>query len=416
MTVDGTLDMDNSCLDGDDGICHCQFCVVMDMDTQRDGDRTPYLPDDLFDFKGQCTPVGIAEYDTIRPCLLSRRDRREGVFLVSLKTIEEVLGVEDDFGHVLLEKGDGFDDQFHIFFQRNIHRNEGVDVPRLADKGYHLCLCINEGADVGVLFRCNPLPRRAPKGHDLCGGKRDVVDFVKVLDIPGIGTGPSSFDVVNAQLIKLLRDPQLVFNGEGDILRLGSIPQGSIVDLYLHYPFPLSNSKASWRDRTASSVYLASMIQEILISEVLIILMLIPSFARVLNILEATPEWLLIPTPTIETLAISSSAMTSLAPNSFATDWAIFRDVGKSSLEMVKAILASPSSRLEVWMIMSTMMFALLMASKKVAAMPGLSGTLAISILAWFVSYVTPDTTTCSISTSSSQTMVPSLSLNDERT
>jgi len=61
----------------------------------------------------------------------------------------------------------------------------------------------------------------------------------------------------------------------------------------------------------ANSVYFDSITQEILISEVLIIMMLIPSFASAPNMVEATPEWLLIPIPTMDTLAIFSSVLIS---------------------------------------------------------------------------------------------------------
>src|SRR5206468_877027 len=59
-----------------------------------------------------------------------------------------------------------------------------------------------------------------------------------------------------------------------------------------HRVAPLPTSKASWRARTASSVYLSSMTHEMAISEVEIIWMLMPSLARVVNIREATPAWL----------------------------------------------------------------------------------------------------------------------------
>src|SRR5439155_12417228 len=67
-----------------------------------------------------------------------------------------------------------------------------------------------------------------------------------------------------------------------------------------HRVAPLPTSKASWRARTASSVYLSSMTHEMAISEVEIIWMLMPSLARVVNIREATPAWLRMPTPRSE--------------------------------------------------------------------------------------------------------------------
>ena len=56
------------------------------------------------------------------------------------------------------------------------------------------------------------------------------------------------------------------------------------------------------------------MTQEMAISEVEIIWMLMPSRARAENIRAATPAWLRMPTPTMETLATRSSCTTPWAP------------------------------------------------------------------------------------------------------
>src|SRR5262249_51923275 len=74
------------------------------------------------------------------------------------------------------------------------------------------------------------------------------------------------------------------------------------------------SSKASWRARTASSVYLSSITHDTAISDVEIIWMLMRSRDSVWNIRAATPEWLRMPTPTIETLATRSSWVTPSAP------------------------------------------------------------------------------------------------------
>ena len=74
------------------------------------------------------------------------------------------------------------------------------------------------------------------------------------------------------------------------------------------------SSKASCSARTASSVYLSSMTQETAISDVEIIWMLMPSADSASNMRAATPEWLRMPTPTMETLATRSSATTPSAP------------------------------------------------------------------------------------------------------
>src|SRR5205823_1484672 len=63
------------------------------------------------------------------------------------------------------------------------------------------------------------------------------------------------------------------------------------------------SSNVSCRERTASSAYLSSITQDTAISEVEIIWMLMPSLESAANMRAATPEWLRMPTPTMETLA-----------------------------------------------------------------------------------------------------------------
>ncbi len=67
-----------------------------------------------------------------------------------------------------------------------------------------------------------------------------------------------------------------------------------------------SSPNALCSARTASSMYFSSITTEILISEVEIIWMLMPSSARVRNILLAMPAWVRMPTPTMDTLQILS--------------------------------------------------------------------------------------------------------------
>jgi hypothetical protein len=57
------------------------------------------------------------------------------------------------------------------------------------------------------------------------------------------------------------------------------------------------------------------MTQDILISDVLIMVMLMFSFARTLNIFWATPAWFRIPTPTMDTLAMFSSPEDFFSPD-----------------------------------------------------------------------------------------------------
>src|SRR3989344_4206982 len=82
-----------------------------------------------------------------------------------------------------------------------------------------------------------------------------------------------------------------------------------------HQALASSRPKALCSARTASSMYFSSMTTEVLISEVVIIWMLMPSSDRVLNMVEAMPTWLRMPMPTMETLQILGSPTISRAPS-----------------------------------------------------------------------------------------------------
>jgi len=123
-----------------------------------------------------------------------------------------------------------------------------------------------------------------------------------------------------------------------------------------------------------------------------------PSFARVENILAATPEWLFIPTPTMDTFAMCSSPKTLSAPILLATLRLISIAWRKSALGTVKVTSVRPSA-LVFWMIISTTMPTSPIGLKIWAAIPGRSGTLVMVMRASFLSQVTAATITLSIDT-----------------
>ena len=113
------------------------------------------------------------------------------------------------------------------------------------------------------------------------------------------------------------------------------------------------------------------------ISLVLIARMLMPSPARSVNILAATPACERMPRPTIDTFTMSESYSTRDAPMVFAwpsmssrtRDRSVFGTVNVTSVES----LSSPRDGL--WMIMSTETFSFASAPKSEATAPGRSGT-----------------------------------------
>ena len=143
--------------------------------------------------------------------------------------------------------------------------------------------------------------------------------------------------------------------------------------------------------------------------------MLTPSLESTANIRAATPEWLRMPTPTIEILATRSLNWTPSAPTRRATSSSAATERARSPRGSVNDMSVKPS-RLMFCTIMSTTMFWSATAPKTWAATPGRSGTRRIETFAWLRSWVTLVTTASSIPLSSLVTSVPGSALKVERT
>src|SRR5262249_13710430 len=168
-------------------------------------------------------------------------------------------------------------------------------------------------------------PARRAEGSELRVAELQAARGAEKFLVARVRSGPPTLDVVDAEVVEALDHAHLVVEREGDVLRLRAVAQGGVVGLDLSLCGHVM--KASCSARTASSVYFSSMTTEILISEVEIIWMLIPSRASTSNIRDATPACVRMPMPTIEIFAMSSSPTTPRAPISRAvgsTTWRAF--------------------------------------------------------------------------------------------
>ena len=164
-----------------------------------------------------------------------------------------------------------------------------------------------EGGQVGIVVRGALGVVGGAKGHQHRVGQLQLAGPLEELLIAGVGAGPTAFDVGNPQAVQLAGHLEFVFWGEDESLGLGAVPEGGVVKLDdrgvgrpdVSYQTTSSGlgvtarssarPKASCRARTANSVYFSSITQEILISLVLMVRMLMFSAARAPNILVATP-------------------------------------------------------------------------------------------------------------------------------
>src|SRR5437870_33301 len=255
-----------------------------------------------------------------------------------------------------------------------------LEVPGLADDGDHRRLGAETEAEVAVVGGLHARAAGRAEGRHLRVLQPEALDGAEELLVARVRARPAALDVVDAEVVEPLGDAQLVLEREGDVLGLRPVAQRRVVDLdppHGRVPgagvggFPI---KASCSARTASSVYLASMTTEILISEVEIIWMLIPSLESTSNMRDAMPACVRIPMPTIDTLATSSWPATPCAQISRAVASRSPFALSKSPRDTVKVRSVVPSA-LAFWMIMSTTMLARAIGPKTRAASPGRSGT-----------------------------------------
>jgi hypothetical protein len=141
-----------------------------------------------------------------------------------------VLGVVDHFFAVVLQIGDGLGDELQVFFFGDAERaGNGVQVPALAEDGDHGRAGFDQRLHTAVLF-----DRVAGEARGAEGGELGVLQIQfglrageEVL-VLGIGAGPAAFDIVDAQLVELLRDEEFVVDGERDGFALRAVAESGV--------------------------------------------------------------------------------------------------------------------------------------------------------------------------------------------
>src|SRR2546426_3425738 len=357
-----------------------QLAVVVAVDAERGRDRGPGRIHAGPDRGRQGAAARVAQADEGRARGRRGAHARERVVAVGRQAVEEVLGVEDDLVDPLAEEGDGVVDDLQVLRERDAQVLAHVEVPRLADDGDHRRLGAETEVEVAVVGGLHARPAGRTEGGHLRVLQTEALDGAEELLVARVRARPAALDVMDAEVVEPLGDAQLVLEREGDVLGLRPVAQRRVVELDAPHGrvpgagvggFPI---KASCSARTASSVYLASMTTEILISEVEIIWMLIPSLESTSNMRDAMPACVRIPMPTIDTLATSSWPATPCAPISRAVASRSPFALSKSPRDTVKVRSVVPSA-LAFWMIMSTTMLARAIGPKTRAASPGRSGT-----------------------------------------
>src|SRR5213593_21147 len=374
--VDRALHLHAAVRDALDRVRDRQLAVVVAVDAEHGRDRGPGRVHAGPDRGRQRAAARVAQADEGRARVGRGAHARERVVAVGRQAVEEVLGVEDDLVGPLAEVGDGVVDDLQVLRERDAQVLAHVEVPGLADDGDHRRLGAETEGQVAVVGGLHARAAGRAEGRHLRVLETEGLHGAEELLVARIRARPAALDVVEAEVVEALGDAELVLEREGDVLGLRPVAQRRVVELDApHGRFSGAGPiKASCSARTASSVYLASMTTEILISEVEIIWMLIPSLESTSNMRDAMPACVRIPMPTIDTLATSSWPATPCAPISRAVASRSPFALSKSPRDTVKVRPVVPSA-LAFWMIMSTTMLARAIGPKTRAASPGRSGT-----------------------------------------
>src|SRR5437773_4029636 len=325
--VDRALHLHAAVRDALDRVRDRELAVVVAVDAERGRDRGAGRVHAGPDRGRQRAAARVAQADEGRARVGRGAYARERVVAVGRETVKEVLGVEDDLVDPLAEEGDGVVDDLQVLRERDAQVLAHVEVPGLADDGDHRRLGEETEAQVAVVGGLHARPAGRAEGRHLRMLETEAFDGAEELLVARVRAWPTARDVVEAEGVAALGDAELLLEREGDVLGLRPVAQRRVVELDApHGRFPgagvggfgVGGMKASCSARTASSVYLASITTEILISEVEIIWMLIPSLESTSNMRAAMPACVRMPTPTIDTLATSSCPAMPCAPISRA--------------------------------------------------------------------------------------------------
>ena len=117
-----------------------------------------------------------------------------------------MLGVVDHFLAVVLEKRHGFGDQLQVLFLGDAQRALHVQVPALAEDRDHRRARFHQRAHVAVLLHRVLGEARGAEGRQPGVLQLQLARRARRTLVLGIGARPAAFDVVDAQLVQLLRD------------------------------------------------------------------------------------------------------------------------------------------------------------------------------------------------------------------
>ena len=230
QAVDRALHVRHAMLDCYERVARSEVAVVVSVDAKPSGRHLPGRVDRGRDFAGQRPSVGVAEHEHVRACVLRRGQCLERVRRVGLEAVEEVLRVEDHFTAVLLHVSHGVPDHPQILVRRSLQDLGHVQHPGLGHDRDRLGLDVEQRLQPLIGFGSALRLERAAERAESCVLEVKRPRLSEELPLLLVRQREAALDVVEAKLIELDRDGQLILSRERDPGSLAPVPERGVVD------------------------------------------------------------------------------------------------------------------------------------------------------------------------------------------
>ena len=150
--------------------------------------------------------------------------RKRGVCLI---TVKEVFRIVDHFPAVLFQVADRFADERQVLLFCNPQRHPRMQIPALAEYRHRWRSGFNEQLHVAVFRHRVARKSRGTEGYQPRMLELHLTRALEKFLVFRVGARPAAFNIVNAKLVQLLRNYQLVFYGEADGFALSFRPGAS---------------------------------------------------------------------------------------------------------------------------------------------------------------------------------------------
>ena len=137
--------------------------------------------------------------------------------------IEEMFGVVDHLSLVLAKPVDGIMDHREVFGKGGPEDLGDLHIPAFAEDGDYGGIGIKEELELGVIVCGGIGAASGAKGSEFGVLEWDEFCFLEELDVLWVGTWPTAFDVVDAEIIEVFCDTEFIEAGELESLALGAV-------------------------------------------------------------------------------------------------------------------------------------------------------------------------------------------------